>query len=121
MAKHNRKAKATPTTTEQVAPTTPAPLATTPTTVVAPAAPSTTPAATQASNPILAKRYKAGKPYNVRPNSSRDNAATWDLITKALAANEGVATRAQLQEAVKERNHVDMVGYAIRRGWLAEA
>lgn len=91
--------------------TTTAPVVTSPPVVVAPAT----------TNALLAQPYTVGKPYNVRPNTAADNAATWALIAATLQANGGAATRAQLQAAVLPRNHVSMVGYAIRRGWLVPA
>lgn len=81
----------------------------------------TTPATVPATNNLLAQPYKLGKPYNVRPNTAQDNAASWQLITACIAANGGTATRAQLLAAMAPRNHAPMVGYAIRRGWLTPA
>ena len=86
--------------------------------------PTTTAAAPQApvvvptTNPLLAQAYSAGKPYNVRPNTAADNSATWALLQGVLKAGGGTATRAELQAAALQRNHVSFVGYAIRRGWL---
>lgn len=82
----------------------------------APAAPQAAPA----TNPILAQAYTldGAKAYNVRPNTAQDNAASWELIKACIAKNNGSATRAQLLEAVKDRNHAPMIGYCIRRGWI---
>lgn len=89
-----------------------------PTTTAAPAQAPAPVVVAPTTNPLLAQAFKAGKPYNVRPNTAADNSATWELVKATLAANEGTATRAALQDAVKARNHVSFIGYAIRRGWL---
>lgn len=86
---------------------------------VAPTAP---PAAVPAAlNPLLAQQLQNGKAYNVRPNTASDNAATWALLQGALTAAGGKLTRAELQAVAQQRNHVNFVGYAIRRGWLVPA
>ena len=88
------------------------------------AAPAATPApaATAApANSLLAQAYTLGKPYNVRPNTAQNNAASWQALQACIAANGGTATRAQLLAAMQPLNHAPMVGYAIRRGWLAPA
>lgn len=108
MGKQNKQATKAPTT-----PATPVASAT--------LTPTTAPAATQATNPALAQAYTLGKAYNVRPNTAADNAATWALLTACVQANGGTATRAQLQAAAATRNHVNMVGYCIRRQWLVPA
>lgn len=86
-----------------------------------PAAPVATPAAAPAptTNALLAQAYGLGKAYNVRPNTAQDNALSWQLLTQCIQSNGGSATRQQLEQAVADRNHKPMVGYAIRRGWLA--
>jgi hypothetical protein len=87
-----------------------------------PKAPATTQAAgPSTTNNLLQQVYTLGKPYNVRPNTAQNNAASWQAITAALQANGGTATRAQLLAAMQPLNHAPMVGYAIRRGWLAPA
>lgn len=67
-----------------------------------------------------AQVYALGKPYNVRPNTVQDNAASWALVTAQLQ-KAGPQTAAQLVELVGTRNHKSFVGYAIKRGWLAPA
>jgi hypothetical protein len=84
-------------------------------------APAATQAAAQPTNPLLQQVFTLGKPYNVRPNTAQNNAASWAAITAALQANGGKATRAELLAAMQPLNHAPMVGYAIRRGWLAPA
>ena len=64
--------------------------------------------------------YTAGKPYNVRPNTARNNAAVWQAIQAALAANGGTATMAQLTAACQPHNNTPFVGYCLRRGWLVQ-
>jgi len=64
--------------------------------------------------------YTLGKPYNVRPNTQRDNAAAWQLVQGALAAHGGQATLAQLQEALAAHNNTPFAMYCVRRGWLRE-
>ena len=86
----------------------------------APAAPAA-PVAPSTSNALLAAVYKVGKPYNVRPNTAQNNAASWQVLLNTITANGGSATRAQLVAALAPLNHAPMVGYAIRRGWLAPA
>lgn len=74
-----------------------------------------------AANPITNTLYtlQGAKAYNVRPNTAQNNAATWEAITAAFAANGGQLTHAQLLAAVAPFNHAPMVGYCIRRGWVA--
>lgn len=61
-----------------------------------------------------------GKVYNVRPATQNDNVRSWQAICSFLAANGGSATVAQLTAHLqKEFNHANMVGYCVRRGYLA--
>jgi hypothetical protein len=104
MAKHNKRAPQAPQATQ-------APAATT--------TPATAPASAAPVNSALAVVYKAGKPYNVRPGTAQANDRTWAALQAVLQANNGQATRADLQAAAAPFNHVPFVGYCIRRGWLA--
>ncbi len=70
------------------------------------------------TNSALAVIYKAGKPYNVRPGTQQDNERSWKALQALLTDKGGQATRADLQAAVTQYNHVPFVAYAIRRGWL---
>lgn len=72
------------------------------------------------TNPLLAQVFtlQGAKAYNVRPNTGQDNARSWQAIQQCIQANGGQATRAQLNAAVAPFNHLPMVGYCIRRGWV---
>jgi hypothetical protein len=59
-----------------------------------------------------------GKPYNVRQGTARNNAAAWQAVQAALAANGGTATVAQLQAALQPLNNTPFVQYLVRRAWL---
>jgi hypothetical protein len=87
------------------------------------AAPQAAPAPTPvvAANPITNTLYtlQGAKAYNVRPNTAQNNAQSWQAIQACIQANGGQATHAQLLAAVSPFNHAPMVGYCIRRGWVA--
>jgi len=59
---------------------------------------------------------KKGQSYSPRATSVQDNAASWDLVKGAMSKPQ---TMGSLQTLLKQRNHANFVGYAVRRGWLA--
>ena len=87
-------------------------------TTTAPAPATTAPVTAAPVNSALAVVYGAGKPYNVRQGTAQANDRSWQAIQAVLQANNGQATRAEIQAAVAAFNHVPFVGYCIRRGWL---
>lgn len=88
---------------------------------VAPQQETSAPVSAAPTNAALQVVYKAGKPYNVRPDTAQDNARTWDALSAKLSASGGQCTRADLVAVAQQFNHAPFVGYAIRRGWLAPA
>jgi len=93
-------------------------IATTTPTKAAPTKAAPTKAAPTTVAPTTPAVYKLGKPYNVRPNTAMDNAATWQLVQQAVAQAGGTISQPALVEVLKTRNHAGMLPYALRRGWL---
>lgn len=61
---------------------------------------------------------KAGLNYNPKATTAQNNHASWATIKTALKSKP--QTYGQLMAIVaKKHNHAPMVGYCVRRGWLA--
>lgn len=64
------------------------------------------------------KVSKKGASYKPQASSMQNNANSWALVQAAFKANSSQTIGGLTSVLVKQANHGNFVGYAIRRGWL---